>query len=71
MSASPRRLWYTVDGDIVEDGDPTARFLCVGEGCEIPDGLTIPDAPKGTKKAEAGKVPEYPTPKKKGDPVAS
>lgn len=32
---SPRRLYVSADGDVVEDGDPEAQFLLVGAGCEI------------------------------------
>lgn len=51
------RLWRTVDGDIVKDGDPAARFLLVGEGCEVePDDEDAVEAflsKRSTKKAEA------------------
>lgn len=31
-----QRLWRTVDGAIVAEGDPAAAFLVAGEGCEVP-----------------------------------
>lgn len=48
------RLYRTVDGDIVEEGDPSAAFLVVGEDGEVPEEYA--DAvkthrSKGTKKA--------------------
>ena len=51
MSAASRRLWLNEAGDVVEDGDPSARFLLAGEGCEIPEGYSEPSAPKHTPKA--------------------
>lgn len=31
-----RRVWRTETGEIVADGDPAARFLVAGQGCEVP-----------------------------------
>jgi hypothetical protein len=36
---SDRRLYLTRDDKVVEEGDPTAAFLLVGEGCELPDDI--------------------------------
>lgn len=35
---SDRRLWLNTDGDLVEDGDPSAAFLWAGEGAEVDAG---------------------------------
>lgn len=36
---SDRRLFLDRDGKVVEDGDPTAAFLLVGEGGELEDAI--------------------------------
>lgn len=37
MFKSDRRLYLTRDDKVVEEGDPAAAFLLVGEGCELDD----------------------------------
>jgi hypothetical protein len=37
MYTSDRRLWITNDGKLVEEGDPRAALLLVGEGGQLSD----------------------------------
>lgn len=57
---SDRRLWLNRDKSaVVEDGDPAAAFLLVGEGCELDEdtaatyGLTGDTPPRKSAKAVA------------------
>lgn len=57
---SDRRIWLTADkSKVVEDGDPAAAFLLVGEGGQLSDeeaeqyGLTEKAKPAQPNKAKA------------------
>ena len=39
VSPSPQRIWSTVDGRYVLDGDPDAAFLAFGPGDEVPKSI--------------------------------
>ena len=54
---SDRRLWVTVDGTVVDDGDSAAAFLQCAPGDEIPEGYAAPKA-KGKGKAVHTSKPE-------------
>lgn len=56
---SDRRLYLTADDQVVEEGDPAAATLLVGEGCDVDDetakryGLKAKAAPEEKAKAPA------------------
>jgi hypothetical protein len=57
---SDRRLYLTRDDKVVEEGDPTAAFLLVGEGGELEDSIAqqygLANAPAEAKAVD--KAPE-------------
>jgi hypothetical protein len=63
---SPRRLYLTADGHVVEEGDPRAATLLVGAGGELDAaeaerlGLLAPPAAKAVAEPPATKHVEAP-----------
>lgn len=55
MSTAKERLYRTIDGDVVLEGDPNAAFLLAAVGDEIPEGYSAPRkaADKSADKAES------------------
>ena len=47
---SDRRLYLSVSGDVVEEGDESAAYLLVGEGGALPQDLADELGVKGSKK---------------------
>lgn len=63
---APQRLYRTVDGDVVGEGDITARFLLAPEGKEIPE-----EYEAAAKKFLSGRKQAEPAENKKAAPAAN